>query len=421
MAAVCCREVEWWWVCVRSSPLTRSNLQKLAAGVDKSGGVTSGGYIYTSTDSGVTWTEQTDSGVRDWMSIASSDDGTVRQVRSRQPTRLSPFRTPCVAAVSRGGGYVCAFVASHPRLLARRPTQSNLQKLAAVVAQGYVYTSANSGVTWTNQTGSGSRLWRSIASSSNGTVRQVRMRQPAAAAVTPHPCVAAWSRVKYVGRSSPLNSRLLARRPTSILNLQKLAAAVGGEAGYIYTSTDSGVTWTQRTSGGEREWASIASSSDGTVRQVRMRQPANTAVTEHPYVLGVSRGGASAHSSTLSHAFPARRPTPIQSNLQKLAAVESNFLGGGAYIYTSTDSGATWTERASDTKRTWGSIASSSDGTVRQVRLGRGSQRGCHLAPMRARGGVCGFRRLSLTPSLLDGRPHPIQPTETRRRGRGSF
>ena len=45
--------------------------QKLAAVVD-------GGFIYTSTDSGVNWVEQTATGSRSWGSIASSADGMVR-------------------------------------------------------------------------------------------------------------------------------------------------------------------------------------------------------------------------------------------------------------------------------------------------------------------------------------------------------
>jgi hypothetical protein len=45
---------------------------------------------------------------------------------------------------------------------------------------------------------------------------------------------------------------------------QKLAAVVIG--GSIYTSTDSGVTWGEQTAAGSRNWFSIASSSDGSVR-----------------------------------------------------------------------------------------------------------------------------------------------------------
>ena len=34
--------------------------------------------------------------------------------------------------------------------------------------------------------------------------------------------------------------------------------------GYIYTSSDTGVTWTAQTAAGSRTWYSITSSSDGT-------------------------------------------------------------------------------------------------------------------------------------------------------------
>ena len=42
-------------------------------------------------------------------------------------------------------------------------------KLAAVVSGGSIYTSADSGATWTQQTDAGSRYWTSIASSADGT------------------------------------------------------------------------------------------------------------------------------------------------------------------------------------------------------------------------------------------------------------
>ena len=83
-----------------------------------------------------------------------------------------------------------AFVAPYSRLLARLLTQYNVQKLAAVVRSGldfsYIHTSIDSGVTWTEQTGSGDLDWYAIASSSDGSVRQVTMMQP-----TRHPCVLA--------------------------------------------------------------------------------------------------------------------------------------------------------------------------------------------------------------------------------------
>ena len=60
--------------------------QKLAA-------VVYGGYIYTSTNSGVNWTAQTDAGSRNWISIASSADGSVR-VRIQTITPRAPCHCP---------------------------------------------------------------------------------------------------------------------------------------------------------------------------------------------------------------------------------------------------------------------------------------------------------------------------------------
>ena len=79
----------------RSTP---SDIQKLAA-VDY-GDNNPGGYIYTSDDSGVTWTARATDALRPWQTIASSSDGSVRQFHRLRPGIL------CVPAVLRGGGYV---------------------------------------------------------------------------------------------------------------------------------------------------------------------------------------------------------------------------------------------------------------------------------------------------------------------------
>ncbi len=141
-------------VLVWSSITASADGTKLAA-------VVSGGSIYTSTDSGATWTEQTAAGSRSWQSITASADGT---------------------------------------------------KLAAVVSGGSIYTSTDSGATWTQRTAAGSRSWSSITASADGT---------------------------------------------------KLAAVVSA-GGSIYTSSDSGATWTQQTAAGSRYWRSITASADGT-------------------------------------------------------------------------------------------------------------------------------------------------------------
>jgi photosystem II stability/assembly factor-like uncharacterized protein len=85
--------------------------------------------------------------------------------------------------------------------------------LAAAARGGYIYTSTDSGTTWTECTSSGIREWSCITSSADGT---------------------------------------------------KIAAAANEWGGYIYTSTDSGATWTQETSAGRRYWRGITCSADGT-------------------------------------------------------------------------------------------------------------------------------------------------------------
>ena len=200
-------------------------------------GVISGGQIYTSTDSGVTWTPRESN--RAWSDVASSSDGT---------------------------------------------------KLVAVVINGQIYTSTDSGVTWTPR--SVSRMWFSVTSSSDGT---------------------------------------------------KLVAAVpGGLDGYIYTSTDSGVSWTRQDN--IRQWYDVASSDDGT-NLVAVVSGGRIYTSTDSGVTWIARESARDWASVAS-----------SSDGTKLVAIV-----GYGQIYTSTDSGVTWTPR--DSVRVWTGIASSSDGT----------------------------------------------------------
>jgi uncharacterized repeat protein (TIGR01451 family) len=95
------------WFAIASS----SDGTKLAAGAY-------GGYTYTSTDSGATWTERTAPGSRSWNGLASSSDGST------------------ILAAAQGN---------------------------------YIFVSTDSGATWTQQTSLGTANWFGVASSSNGT------------------------------------------------------------------------------------------------------------------------------------------------------------------------------------------------------------------------------------------------------------
>lgn len=205
------------------------------------------GGLWTSTDSGVTWTQRFGSPTFDgWADVASSADGT---------------------------------------------------KLVAVEADGYIYTSINSGVTWTQR--ANDRSWRSVASSADGT---------------------------------------------------KLAAVVAG--GRVWTSTNSGVNWVSHES--DRNWVSIASSDDG-VKLVALDRAAGSA----------SNGGyiyTSTDSGETWTARESRQPwqaVASSSDGSKLVAVSMTAASQGR-IYVSGDSGRFWTTQ--DTDRMWRAVASSASG-----------------------------------------------------------
>ena len=193
-----------------------------------------GGYLYTSTDSGVTWTQGGTS--QNWQSVASSADG-----------------TKFVAAVF--DGYVYTSTDSGLTWTSHGTSQSwygvassaDGTKLVAV-GSSYIYTSTDSGLTWT-QRGT-YQLWRGVASSADGTKlvaadngRYIYTSTDSGVTWTPHGTSLGWTSV------------------ASSADGTKLVAAANNPS-YIYTSTDSGLTWTQR--GTSQTWTSVASSADGT-------------------------------------------------------------------------------------------------------------------------------------------------------------
>jgi photosystem II stability/assembly factor-like uncharacterized protein len=244
------------------------------------------GPIYTSTDSGVTWTAQ-NSVTADWTSVASSADGTKLVVVDSMDTYQAIYTSTDsgITWTPRNGTRYFNCVAS----------SADGAKLVARDRTGQIYTSTDSGVTWMAQTNSGALLWNSVASSADGT-------KLVAAGNGDGIYTSTDSGVTWVARSDIGVWTSIA----SSADGTKLAAGNGN--GFIYTSTDSGVTWTVQTNVSGWYWNSIASSADGT----------------------------------------------------KLVAAAA-----GGPIYTSTDSGVTWTAQtiANSGNQQWTSVASSADGT----------------------------------------------------------
>ncbi|MEI6042317.1 MAG: hypothetical protein WCQ00_02000 [bacterium] len=255
------------WVSITSS----SDGTKLAT-------VVQGGYIYTSTDSGTTWTATNATANRNWSGITSSADGT-KLVATMYGGKIYTSTDSGLTWTARGVENSWSAVTS----------SSDGTKLIATANTGRIYKSTDSGITWV-VTRANMANWYSVASSADGT-------KLAATTDGGQIYTSIDGGVSWTARASNRKWRGITSDSTGT----KLAAVVS-YSGQIYTSTDSGVSWTARDSA--RSWQSIASSADGT----------------------------------------------------KLAAV---VVGG--QVYTSTNGGVSWT--ANDSARFWISIASDSTGT----------------------------------------------------------
>ena len=254
------------------------------------------GDIYTSTDSGATWTDRT-SGNSGWGTITSSADGT--KLAAEGPNSDIWTSTDSGATWTDRTG-------SGSRAWASITSSADGTKLAAVdQAVGDIYTSTDGGATWTDRASAGSRNWISVASSADGS-KLAAADQAVGEIYTSTDAGATWTNRISAGTRHWQSI-------TSSADGSKLAAAVwlsnSGTPGDIWTSTDSGATWTDRTSAGSRYWSFITSSADGS----------------------------------------------------KLTATNSASTTGD--IYTSTDGGATWTDRIGAGSRKWSPIASSADGS----------------------------------------------------------
>lgn len=194
----------------------------------------SGGFLYTSSDSGSTWTPRGIS--TNWFAVASSADGV---------NLAATVKGGCIYTSTDAG------VTWSPRSFAANwygiASSADGSKLVAVVNGGNIYTSTNSGATWNGRQGPAG--WYAVASSSDGT----------------HLAAGGDGNPIYISTDS--GATWNARGPGG--NWDAIACSKAGTKlaatsrnGPIYTSTDSGNTWTARSTA--RTWYSVASSADGT-------------------------------------------------------------------------------------------------------------------------------------------------------------
>ena len=258
-----------------------------------------------------TWTQTNAPAGISWLSVASSADGSKWVVSGTSPQ---------VVYTSTNSGMTWTSN-SLPRPLTTWNSialSADGSRLVGVTPGGAIYLSTNSGATWLQASNAPVGAWFAVASSADGT---------------------------------------------------KLVAGAGGRTwtnGPICISTDSGSTWTQTTAP-IGYWHSVSSSADGT----------KLAAVDCGDSSGTNGGSIYISTNSGGYWFQASAPTNLSwssvtmsADGSKLAAVSlPMFVNNGGtlnivlgLVYTSTDSGGTW--RSNNVPRgAWVSVASSADGS----------------------------------------------------------
>jgi photosystem II stability/assembly factor-like uncharacterized protein len=292
------------------------------------------GNIYTSANSGASWVLRNSSPINlalAWSSVASSADGT-KLVATVGNTAFSSASGYIYTSADSGATWTLhnSFPISSALAWSSVASSADGNNLVAVAFGDQIYTSANAGSSWTKQTtsGLGNKSWTCVASSESGT-------ELVAAVNGGYIYTSSDSGVHWTYQSGSGNGTLLWSALASSSDGANLIAATTGSSGRIYTSSNFGTNWTVQTVASivNASWSSVASSADG------------------------------------SH----------------LAAVYNATAVGGisGNIFTSDDFGATWTERNGAPLAAWSSVASSADGSqlaATATTYGSGNNSGIYIS-----------------------------------------
>jgi hypothetical protein len=257
-----------------------------------------GGGIYISIDSGLTWSGPFGpvSG-GNWYAAASSADG------SKLPAAVNGG----YIYTNSGTAWTAAFGPANWIALA---SSADGTKLIAAASGLGLYTSGNSGATWASVLGSAN--WISVASSSDGS------KLVAAASGGG---IWGYSGVSWVQQAGVPSSGTWSSVASSADGTKLVAVANGGG---IYTSINSGGSWLPQTGGlpASAAWSSVASSADGS-----------------KLAAGINGGGIYT-SSNFGVSWAQQTNAPVKSwnaidasaDGTKLAAAINNTTSGGIYV-----------------------------------------------------------------------------------------
>ena len=231
------------------------------------------------------WSSLPSAGYRSWFSVAASSDGSTiiagTSEGSIQISHDSGLTWDAELARRFGAAFEAVTVSS------------NGMNMAVASQDGDIWTSADSGSTWTDRILSGSNHWFALAASSDGS--RLVAGTDFGTLIESLDFGATWSEISIPGEhgwfdiamSSDGQKIIASDYPSQRIfissdwgiswqvHLEGLPVAgvtsssdgtnlaVGIVAGDIFTSSDSGQTWVDRTNSGSRLWVSLSSSYDG--------------------------------------------------------------------------------------------------------------------------------------------------------------
>ena len=231
------------------------------------------------------WSSLPSAGYRSWFSVAASSDGSTiiagTSEGSIQISHDSGLTWDAELARRFGAAFEAVTVSS------------NGMNMAVASQDGDIWTSADSGSTWTDRILSGSNHWFALAASSDGS--RLVAGTDFGTLIESLDFGATWSEISIPGEhgwfdiamSSDGQKIIASDYPSQRIfissdwgiswqvHLEGLPVAgvtsssdgtnlaVGIVGGDIFTSSDSGQTWVDRTNSGSRLWVSLSSSYDG--------------------------------------------------------------------------------------------------------------------------------------------------------------
>jgi len=273
--------------------LTSGNYNGLAASADGKKMYAASYYndMYSSTDGGTTW-NVTSAGSKAWIALSTSADGKVVLAAANSDTLY----------LSTDSGTTWTAQTAVPQSSWNEVKVSGDGKTLIAGSSTTVYTSTNGGA-WTAQTTLPSAYW-TVALSDDGKV---------------------------------------------------MIANDIASAGYVYVSTDSGTTWSAKTSMGMAVRQRVAVSGDGTKMYV--------AQTSGIYYVSTDNGNNWSGSAALGFSTDSWKGFAVSTDGSKMFA--STFVSGHGYrLFTSLDSGTTWTEKVVGAGgQNWVFATASEDGT----------------------------------------------------------